>query len=75
MIRDANEVEQKFPQTNVAVSPQGVKITIIQAPGFETSFTLSEETMNQIEQLRRQSRQEIKNSLALIKHVNSSKVN
>lgn len=75
MLETTGTDEQKFPQTAVQVSPQGVKITIIMAHGYEHSFILSEETMNQIMQLWLQSRQDIKNSLALIKHVNSSKVN
>ena len=62
-----------FPNTNITVTPQGVKIAIVLAPGIELSTTLNEETMNQIEALRIQMRKQVAQELALIKDIKQSR--
>lgn len=62
-----------FPTTAVAVSPQGVKFTLLLAPGIELSTMLNEETMNQICGLWLQTRQSVQDQIALTQKIKQSK--
>jgi hypothetical protein len=65
--------EPTYPNTNLQVSPQGVRIAIGLAPGIELSTTLNEETINQLMTLWLQTRKAVAQEMALIKDIKQSR--
>ncbi len=73
-----NELPQQqpaFPQTNVQVTPQGVTIAIVLAPGIVLSTILNEESVNQIMKLWLETRKQIKREQETIEAVMRSRGN
>ena len=69
------EAEPKFPQTHVGVSPAGVQIRLVLAPGSEYITTLNEETMNQVCAMWIQNRKDLADQMRVIEHVQRTKNN
>ncbi len=67
--------QPQFPVTNISVSPQGLVVQIVLAPGVVLQTTLNEETMNQICKLWLETRKQIADQLKVIEHVRSTKLN
>jgi len=67
--------QPQFPMTNVSVSPQGLIVQIVLAPGVMLQTVLNEETMNQVTKLWLETRKQIQDQLKMIEHVRSTKLN
>ncbi len=64
-----------FPQVQVQVSPQGMQLNVILAPGIQLSTLIGEEQMNQISKVWIQTRKDIQDQMRVIEHVRQSKNN
>lgn len=67
------EQEQTFPATNINVSPAGMTITIMLAPGLAIQQAVGEEAMNQIMQKWLETRKQVRQQLELVKHIQQSR--
>lgn len=65
----------QFPQTNINVTPQGMVITVILAPGIALSTNLNAEMMDNVLKLWRQVRVNEQDIIRTIEAVRQSKIN
>jgi hypothetical protein len=70
-----DEEQPKFPQIAINVTPQGMMVSVALAPGLTLTQNLGEDIMNQVCARWLETRQEIKQNLAIIEHVKRSKNN
>lgn len=66
--------QQTFPQIAVNITPDGMMITILLAPGTAITQALGEEQMNTICQKWLETRKQIKQELNIIDLVQRSKI-
>jgi len=71
---EAPAPQPTFPSTNLQVTPDGLLITIMLAPGLIIQQGVGEAAMNAVCKQWLQSRKDVKQQLEMIQHVKKSKI-
>lgn len=67
------EVVQTFPQTSVNITQDGMILTIVLAPGLSINYGVGEAMMNEMCKKWLETRQQVKQQLAVIRDIRQSR--
>ena len=66
MEEDAQPVQPAFPQTRIQITPEGMLVQVILAPGLFFTVVIGEEQMNQACKLWVQTRKDVADQMRMV---------